>query len=313
MTVYGWKSSQAKKRVFLYLLTTLLPLVIIAAADEPSLAETSPKKSALAILVSKNIKPYQEAVKGIKLYLEQRIAYSLDAYVLSHYNQYKRENLAKELQQRNYDLLISIGPEATHFLWSQPSLVGCPMLYTMVLSPDKLIPASKEACGLSLNIPISFQLTEILQNFPQTQRLGLLFSRQFNQSYYDNACRVAHSMGVTIVPMAIEDQRDLPGVMKDHWDTIDVLWLIPDKSLRSPKVFEYIIKEALYQKIPVIGYNRFFYESGAALSFIFDYTRLGKQTGSLALKKMRTNTCVKEIPSFSVKKNSEIMENMEID
>ena len=63
--------------------------------------------------------------------------------------------------------------------------------------------------------------------------------------------------------------------------------MIPDEQINSQKIVEYIIKEALRRKIPVVGYNSWFAKNGAILSFIIDYRDVGIQAGTMAMKLLK--------------------------
>jgi ABC-type uncharacterized transport system substrate-binding protein len=64
--------------------------------------------------------------------------------------------------------------------------------------------------------------------------------------------------------------------------TGDALLIIPDEQLGSTRIVEYIIKESLRKKIPVVGYNSWFAKNGAMLAFMVDYKAVGQQTTGLA-------------------------------
>ena len=98
-----------------------------------------------------------------------------------------------------------------------------------------------------------------------------------------------------------------------HWKEIDVLWLIPDRTVISESIVQHIIKEALFNRVPVIGYNRFFYESGAAFSFVFDYIELGKQTAKLAIDMLSGKACQKNNPVFHAWLNPRVISRLGIE
>jgi putative ABC transport system substrate-binding protein len=138
----------------------------------------------------------------------------------------------------------------------------------------------------------------IIRGLKSVKRLGLLYDPRYNSEFFTKVVAEAPSLEVKIVPLKVSSKKDIPGVLKQQWDNIDALWLIPDQTVISESIVQYIIKEALFKKTPVIGYNRFFYESGAAFAFVFDYEELGKQTGRLAAGILTGKACEKEPPVF---------------
>jgi putative ABC transport system substrate-binding protein len=116
-----------------------------------------------------------------------------------------------------------------------------------------------------------------------------------------------------IVPLKVSSKKDIPVVLKQNWENIDALWLIPDQTVISESIVQYIIKDALFKKTPVIGYNRFFYESGAAVAFVFDYEELGRQTGRMAVSVLMGKACEKEPPVFHVWLNLRVIDKLGLD
>jgi putative ABC transport system substrate-binding protein len=115
-----------------------------------------------------------------------------------------------------------------------------------------------------------------------------------------------------IVPLKVLSKKDIPDILKQHWEDIDALWLIPDQTVISESIVQYIIREALSENVPVIGYNRFFYESGAAMAFVFDYEEVGRQTGRLAVSMLSGRACEKETPVFRVWLNLRVIDKLGI-
>ena len=101
-------------------------------------------------------------------------------------------------------------------------------------------------------------------------------------------------------------------MLKDHWGDVDALWLIPDRTVISESIIKYVIKESLFKVVPVIGYNRFFYESGAALAFVFNYEELGRQCAVEALKALSGGGCGKTTPFFHVWINTRVLKKLGI-
>jgi len=75
--------------------------------------------------------------------------------------------------------------------------------------------------------------------------------------------------------------------------------MIPDKTVISEKIIQYIIKQGIYNDKGVIGYNSFFIRSGAFFAFEFDYKELGIQTGEKIESYLKDGTCSAEAPLFN--------------
>jgi len=182
------------------------------------------------------------------------------------------------------------------------------LIYGMVLNPELVIGAAdKLPCGVSLNIPVRAQLSTIRQHLPAVARLGVLFDPENNQAWFENAATVAASMGMQIVPLRVNRQSAKLDIIGD-FTKVDTILFIPDKSIISKAVIQHVIKQAVLHRIPVVGYNQFFYDSGAALSFIIDYPTVGHQVAAQVQQLLAGDKCQETIaPSFATRVNEDAL------
>lgn len=271
--------------------------------------ETLPAKA--AVLISQNIRPYIEAADGAAGILK-RGNLDVDAFLVDTSNAGEVDSLKESIRREEYDLLLSVGPEASSIAWSLSRNGECPVVYTMVLNPDKLPDAPSPACGISLSIPLDVQLETISQIFPSLSRIGLIYDPANNAAFYETAERLAGVASITVVPLRVSSRKEIARALTGSWGKIDGLWLIPDRTIISESIVQYIIKQALLNNRPVVGYNRFFYESGAAMSFIFDYAEIGEQAGRLALSMLASRKCESDAPVFQTWVNERVLEKLGI-
>ncbi len=299
----------------LFLLTAcLVSTVAPALAAEPAM----PK---VAVLVSQNIKPYMEAVEGLSKSVNKDTGAELKVFSLSsrfhpwakeQENKKEQEILKKELIQGNFSLFIAVGPEASRFIWTELYGQNTPMLFTIVLNPGKVVGQAEQLCGIPLNIPVKQQTLEIARTLPDVKYVGLMYDAKHNELFFREASEYALELGLKIVPLQVSSKKEIPLALKKNWNNIDSLWLIPDRTVISESIIQHIIKQALLKKMPVIGYNRFFYESGAALAFVFDYEELGYQTGKLAVRVLSGDACLKDDPKFKTLLNHRVLKRLGI-
>lgn len=272
------------------------------------LARPAPKPETVAILLSREIRPYLQAVAGI----QERLAEAKKETVLFNLEDFSgrsRAVLAERLKEQSaFSLAVAVGPEAARFADAQR--FSFPFLYTMVLNPDAIL--ERAFCGISLRIPVSVQLDKIHQALPDVKRIGILYDPEYNREFIQKAVQGGIE-GVTVVPLAADSTKDIPRLLKANWEKMDGLWLIPDRTVISESIVQYIIKQALLQRIPVIGYNRFFYESGAAVAFVFDYQRIGVQTATLALAVMAGQPCESPVPWFETWLHPRVIQRLGIE
>lgn len=297
------------------IITAILWLVfifsdIVFLFPNPARAEQSDQFKA-AIVVSRHIKPYMDALKGLRESLSETGNIAQQIYMLEQHDLEHPDTLVREISGRDFDIILSIGPEATSLAWSISEDADMPAVYAMVLNPDALAAdGEKTGCGVSLNIPVVRQLHDIRKALPGVNRLGVLFDPDENQSFIQQAMAASLFSSIEIIPLRVSSSTQVPDVLEENWGRIDSLWLIPDQTVISQTMVEYIVKEALFQKKPVVGYNRFFFDSGAAVAFALDFEDIGRQTAEMALNKLHGLPCGQTVPSYQVLINHKVLRSM---
>jgi len=92
--------------------------------------------------------------------------------------------------------------------------------------------------------------------------------------------------GVEIVPIPVSSESEVPAAFsafkKGRKPEETALLFIPDRTVSSGGTLSYLFKESLAAAIPVIGFNSWFADNGAVLSFAIDYAAVGTQAASAA-------------------------------
>ncbi len=285
----------------------LFPFPLSAEPTQP----LSPPPS-VALIVSRNIKPYVEAVEGFLTGMRESANGQISTFFLENHGGKSNAALAEKIGGQTFSLVVTIGPEATRLAHEARNDLSPRFLYSMVLNPENILEPDTGDCGVPLNIPVSAQLEEIASHLPKIKRIGLLFDPANNEAFYKNARKAASARGIEIVPLRAGSRSEIPEALQKG-QTLDALWMIPDRTIISESIVEYIIKEMILRKIPTIGYNRFFYDSGAVMAFAFDYRALGAQTAALAESALTGTLCPYAPPLFSTLVNHRVLQRLGLD
>lgn len=214
----------------------------------------------------------------------------------------------KELTPRNFRAMVAVGPRALNYLvshaWSGP------LVYGMVLNPEAILGRNNHACGVSLNLPYWGQLFAIHRTFPDIARLGILFDPANNQDWFKHAKSVAGLQGITLIPLLVRESSDIAKVFKERDLGLDAIMFIPDRTVISRVMIEYVIKEALVRGVPTIGYNQFFHDSGALLSFIISYRAVGKRVAQQVENILGGRPCARLVPNYKVVVNVRVAKKL---
>lgn len=275
----------------------------------PDARATQQKTTEVAVLISRNIKPYIEAFEGFKSTFQENGKKRLSVFILEEFKDKNQLRLRKKLNEGKINLIVCIGPEAARFSWNNSdSLPNA--LYTMVLHPEKIIKQPLLDCGISMDIPLRVQIQEISKVFPTIRKIGLLYDPEFNELLVNQIGEAASIYDIQIVPLKVTSRKKITSTLKKNWDRIDGLWMIPDRTVISESIVQYIIKKALLKKKAVIGYNRFFYKSGAVMAFVFNYKDLGIQAANMASGILSGIPCRKTDPEFHVWLNLKMIQKL---
>ncbi len=262
-----------------------------------------------AVLVSQKIRPYLQVVDGI-IKAAGNAPNTVEVFYLAPGlapgDTPENQELIHGIGQQGFDTVLAIGPEAASLVWK--SDLTTRRLYAAVLDPAAISGIDGQSCGISLRIPVEDQLNSISKALPALKKLGLMFDPAHNQWFYEAAAAASVAVGIEIHPIRITR----PSQITKAWTGLDVeaIWMVPDQTIISEKIVQYVIKEGVYRNIGVIGYNSFFARSGAVFSFEFDYRALGRQAGLKMLQAGSTNGCTPEPPVFDIMVNRKIAEKI---
>lgn len=289
----------------------------IIACLPPAIAAEYPESDAppgVVIFVSKNIRPYVEAADGMHDVYSMLSGAGVRKFFLDRLTgKAAADQAARISADESVNLVAAIGPEAAAFVWDAFPDSFPARIYAIILNPEKIIGSHALANGISLNIPPAVQLGMIQKGLPSLQRVGIIYDPDINQDFFNSAADAAKQAGIGLVPVTVSSPTEIPDILNRVWDKIDGIWLIPDRTVISESIAQYIIKQAVLKKIPVIGYNQFFYDSGAALAFVFDYRDLGRQAADLAVELASGEAPdARRVPAFQVWLNAGVIQKLGI-
>lgn len=270
-----------------------------AAADDP----------AVAVVVSRKIRPYVQVTDGILDQVSQK-GIAADVFFLSPGDDTVTSQVKTRILEGSYNLAAAVGPEAAALIW-ETGFSGKKM-YAALLDPAAVHQLPEDACGITLRIPVPVQIETLADTFPSLRKIGLLFDPNHNQWFFDLAVSAVKTRQVPleIIPLAVTARNRIAVVLNENLGDIDAVWMIPDPTVISEKLIQYVIKQALYANAGVIGYNAYFTRSGAFFSFEFDYQALGGQAGEAILDVLSGKTCTRIPPVFDTRINLKVVEKL---
>lgn len=232
----------------------------------------------VAILKSADISAYSEAITAFKSALPPSFQVALE-YDLQG-NVEKGRNLARRIRASTAKVVLAVGLKAA--LAAKLEILDIPVIFCLVLDPEKYGLPTANMVGLSLDIPFRQHLKPLQTLVPKASRIGVLFDPQKTKGMQSQLLQDAKASGIKIVSEAVHTEQDVPTALNAIKDRIDALWLLPDSTVLTENTLDYLMSTTLEDHIPVIGFSAGLVRSGALVGAYLHYSDIGKQAAQLA-------------------------------
>lgn len=231
----------------------------------------------VAVIKSRDIAPYNLASRGFKDYLNEVGADAgITECTLKGERKHDLLKIREEVKSRKPDLVFTLGTPATRL--TQEVVKDIPVVFTMVLDPEasNVLPP-----GVIMAIPPEVKLRNLKRLLPNAKRIGLIYS-QNSISAYQKISQRCSVRGFELVSKRISSGKELAEAFKAISSRIDCFLMVPDPQIYFPKSVEYLLRQGLQKKVPVIGLSSFYTKAGALMSFDCDYKYLGRQAAEIS-------------------------------
>jgi putative ABC transport system substrate-binding protein len=285
------------RRATLRGLLQVLSVTALAAAGDVGAAPVKGEVR-IAVIVSQDATPYQEALEGFKRYLDgQGVRSRLEVHAL-HGDGTQAGEVLQRARQDRADLVLALGSLGTQA--ASREMRDVPVVAGLILSADDLGKAPN-ATAVVLEFPVETELRFLQRFLPGQRNIGVLFNPQENQARIDAAVRVAGVLGLTLYARKVESPRDLPDALNSLTRRADVLWGVADQIVLNPQTVKPILLFSLRNRIPFVGLSATWVKAGALYALDRDYTDIGVQCGEMALKILQ-GAAPSSIPPVSPRK-----------
>ncbi len=265
-----------------------LALILLAAL--PLRAE----EMVVAVIKSRDIAPYNLAVKGFEEHLKRNgmnpwlVPFVLDAGGTNP------ESLVEEVRRKKPALILTLGTKATEA--AAASIDDLPIVYGILLNPGPMITRSRNVTGVLMDIPFDAQFEVLRSIIPGARVIGFLYSDPETAAVVMDAEAAALRLGLKVLALPVRSERDIPDQLRKLKGKADVLWMIADGTVYTPRSTEFILQETLKRQIPFVGLSARYVKAGALFAISWDYADMGVQAAELA-HRVLTGTPPSEIPA----------------
>lgn len=245
----------------------------------------------LAVVLSRNIQPYQNAFQGFIEVLNNK-GYKFG--VTTNYDLKGDVNqasaIAQEIKRQKPDLILTVGTEATKAMSTY--ITDIPIVFSMALISNlsDSEKAQTNLTGASMSVSLAAQLKELNAILPQARKIGIICSSGYYSAHFSEREKAATaSMGVQLIVKFAKNETEFTDAVKVILPDIDVFLFVPDETILSPRTTQFILLETFRTNKPVIAPSLRLVQDGALFALASDYTDIGRQSAELAIQILQGN------------------------
>lgn len=208
-------------------------------------------------------------------------------------------SIAQQFANDDLDLVLAVATPAAQA--AAQAITDKPVLFTAVTDAEEagLVDANDKpggnVTGTSDLNPVEEQLKLVKDVKPDAKTVGIVYSsgEVNSQVQVDLAKKAAKDLDVKIKEATIANSGELAQAV-DSLGKVDAYYVPTDNNVVS--AVSTMVQAAEKNKALLVGSEAGQVESGAAITRGIDYTKLGEQTGEMALKILQDGTKPAEMP-----------------
>lgn len=231
----------------------------------------------IVILKSRNIPPYNAAIKG---FLDD-VHKDYSVYDMGGDVDIGRR-LALDIIEKKPDLIVAVGTKASVILAENTSDI--PIVSLMVSRPEKYLGDRSNVTGVAINPRPYDQFKVLSQLYPQARKIGVIYNPKYSLPEVRRGLKVIGEFGYTVIEEKVDSGSGVPSSLRKLRKIIDSLWLVMDETVITERSIRHIIESSIKYQYPVIGFSKRIVKSGALFSSITDYTTIGGEGAKIASK-----------------------------
>ncbi len=238
----------------------------------------------IAIIQPRSVAAYQDAVQGFLRHLRLLSPARFNIMIFEEpdefYNMLNAVQADYAPTRSDIRMIVTIGSSAT--LDVAQKIHDIPILFSMMLDPERLSPDQTNVVGVSLRIPVALQLKMIANMLPTAKNIGVIYDSQKNEAAAQRLITEAAAFDLTIKPFPVASQREIPDALDRLDKQADVLLGMVDSMVYTSKTAGLIIRYTIKHEIPFIGISASYVKAGALCALDVDPIDIGRQMAIVA-------------------------------
>ncbi|MDB0438651.1 ABC transporter substrate-binding protein [Clostridioides difficile] len=214
------------------------------------------------------------------------------------------QTIASKFVSDKKDLIFAISTPSAQAAYNATKDI--PILITAVTDPvsagfaDSLDKPGKNVSGTSNFTPIDKSLKALDILVPKAKTIGVIYntSEVNSKVQVDNLKKYANDKGLKIVEKGISSSSEINQAASSLMGNVDVIYAPTDNLLASSMPI--VSQLATKNKIPIIAAEEGMVKGGALACQGIDYEKLGYKTGEMAVKVLKGESKVSDMPITSL-------------
>jgi len=281
------RSADIRRAIVLTLGLTLGAGLAVLISSGTVRAQNSSSRTRIAVIKSLDLPQYNSAYQGFIKALTSTGHDPVPA-TLTLPSEGETEGPIRDLLATRPDLILALGTRAARDVSKLEKNI--PIIYSMVLEAPGgdddtgFLENQPNVTGATLNIPLRVQLEHIQELFPGAHRIGIISDPSRTKDIVDSARDIVVSRGLELFVQWVNGESEIPNAVRAMTDSIDVLWMVPDPTVYTPRSSRFIIFELIKAGVPIMGLSSAYVKAGAVIALDCDYEDIGRQSGELAVR-----------------------------
>ena len=209
--------------------------------------------------------------------------------------------IANSFVSKNVDLIMANATPALQAAYNATTTI--PILGTSITEYGVALGIENFTGVTGMNVsgtsdlaPLDEQAQMILDVFPNTQKVGILYcSGEANSKYQVDVVKAElEKKNLQVVVMSFTDSNDLPTILRGGIANIDVLYIPTDNTCASNALtIDSICQE---KNVPVVAGEEGLCKECGAITLSISYYNIGVKTGQMAVEILKNGKDIKTMP-----------------
>ncbi len=228
----------------------------------------------VAVVMSQNLAPYRAAIEafsaedGVRVtVLDLKGDVEEGAWIL------------RKIQTLDPDAILTVGSLATEIIGTRISDI--PIVFCMTPKVAAEVSAAPNVTGVYLMVDPDLQFQALKELVPKVRTVGVIYDPAQSEKTIRQAAAAARSRDLTLQTRPIESPKDVPKTIREFIGTVDAIWMFPDPTCFNRDSFEFLLKQSIEHRVPIMVFAEAYVKAGALLSLSPDYGEIGRQAARL--------------------------------